>query len=126
MAKLPAQSKRSSADDATDRVVKAERQAESIFATQRELLDSLQQMNDSWFTRAKSEADLATTLVGKLAAARSLPDVTGAYRDWLALRLEKYVEDSNQVLLDVQRFFETGAGLLRNGKAANRPPRDIP
>ena len=53
--------------------------AESIFAAQRELLDSLQQMQDHWLARAKSEAELATTLAGKLASARSLPDVTDLY-----------------------------------------------
>ena len=117
MANLPAQSKSFSADDATD---EAERQVNSVFAAQRELLVSLQQMNERWFARARSEADLATALAGKLACARSLPDVTGAYRDWFAQRLEKYVEDSDRVLFDVQRFIETGAGLVSNG-AASKP-----
>jgi hypothetical protein len=101
-------------------------QAGSIAATQRELLDSLQQMNDHWFARAKSEAELATALAGKLASARSLPDVTGVYRDWLAHRLDKYVEDSNRVLLDVQRFIETGARLVGDGNAPSATARSIP
>lgn len=119
MANLSAQSNSHALAGAADELIRAQRQAGSVFATQRELLDSLQQMNDHWFARAKSEAELATTLAGKLASARSLPDVTGAYRDWLAYRLEKYVEDSNQVLLDVQRFIATGARLVRDGNAAN-------
>jgi hypothetical protein len=126
MANLSAQSNSSSPADATGQSVQARGQVESVFATQRELLDSLQQMNDHWLARAKSEAELATSLAGKLASARSLPDVTGAYRDWLAHRVEKYVEDSNQVLLDVQRFIATGARLVRDGNAANPTTRDSP
>lgn len=83
-------------------------------------------MNDRWFARAKSEADLATTLAGRLASACSLPDVTDAYRDWLAQRLEKYVADSNQVLLDVQRFIETGVCLVGDSNAEDAIARDDP
>src|SRR5215813_1376676 len=49
-------------------------QAKSVFATQKELLDALEQKNAHWFARAKSEAEFATTMANKLASARSMPD----------------------------------------------------
>ena len=41
-------------------------QAKSVFATQKELLDALEQKNAHWFARAKSEAEFATTMANKL------------------------------------------------------------
>lgn len=96
----------------------AQRHARSIFTTQRELLDALEQMNAHWFARAKSEAELAATMAGKLAAARSMPDVSDVYREWLGRRMQRYVEDSNHVLEDVQKFIETSSRLMQNGRGA--------
>jgi hypothetical protein len=93
----------------------AQQHAQSIFATQRELLDSLEQMNAHWFARAKSETELASALAGKLASARSVPDATDVYRDWLSRRMQRYVDDTNHVFLDVQKFIETGTRLMQNG-----------
>ncbi len=93
----------------------AQKQAKSVFATQKELLDSLEQMNEHWFARAKSEAELANALVSKLVSARSMPDVSSVYQDWFSQRIQRCVEDSNHVLLDVQKFIQTGARLVQNG-----------
>ena len=95
----------------------AQRQTSSIFAAQRDLLDSLAQMNEHWLERARSEAELAGTFASKLAAARSFPDATGVYSDWLSERINRYVADSNHVLLDVQKFIQTGTRFLQNGQA---------
>ena len=51
----------------------AQEQAKSVFATQKELLDALERMNEYWFARAKSEAELVTSVANKLASARSMP-----------------------------------------------------
>jgi hypothetical protein len=93
----------------------AQQHAQSVFTTQRELLDSLEQMNAHWFARAKSEAEQASMLAGRLASARSMPDVTDVYRDWLSRRMQRYVDDTNHVLLDVQKFIETGTRMMQNG-----------
>ena len=45
----------------------AKEQAKSVFAAQKELLDALEQINEHWFARAKSEAELATAMANKLA-----------------------------------------------------------
>jgi phage anti-repressor protein len=74
-------------------------------------------MNEHWFARVKSEAEFATAMANKLVSARSMPDMTSAYQDWLSQRMKRYVEDSNHVFGDVQKFFETGARMVnaRNG-----------
>ena len=69
-------------------------QAKSVFATQKELLDALEQKNAHWFARAKSEAEFATTMANKLASARSMPDMTSLYQDWLSQRMQRYVEEA--------------------------------
>jgi hypothetical protein len=90
-----------------------EKQAKAMFATQRELLDATEQMNERWFARAKSEAELAS----KLAAARSVPDLTSVCQEWISQQMQQYVEDSNHVMADVQKFIHTGARLMQNGRA---------
>jgi hypothetical protein len=72
-------------------------------------------MNAHWFARAKSEAEFATTMANKLASAWSMPDMTSVYQDWLNQRMQRYVEDSNHVLGDVQKFFQTSAQMARTG-----------
>lgn len=48
----------------------AHEQAKSVFAVQKELLDTLEEINEHWFARAKSEAEFAAVMANKLAAAR--------------------------------------------------------
>jgi hypothetical protein len=90
--------------------------SQSVFAAQKEFLDALEQINEHWFARAKSEAELATAMADKLAAARSMPDMTIAYQDWLGQRMQRCVEDSNRELADVQKLIQTGSRLAQNGR----------
>jgi len=96
----------------------AQKQAELIFASQKELLDTLTQMNEHWFARARSEAELTTELTSKLASARSMPDVISVYQDWLSQRMQRHVQDSNHVLVKVQNFIWMGARCLQNGHSS--------
>ena len=75
-----------------------------MFAAQKEFLDALEQINEHWFARAKSEAEFANAMADKLAAARSMPDMTIVYQDWFGQRVQRYVEDSNHILADVQKL----------------------
>ena len=59
----------------------AQEQAKSVFAAQKEFIDALEQINEHWFERAKSEAEFANAMANKLAAARSMPDMTIIYQD---------------------------------------------
>jgi Phasin protein len=99
--------------------VQAQEQAKSVFATQKELLDALERMNEYWFARAKSEAELVTSVANKLASARSMPDLTGVYQDWLGQRMQRYVEDSNHVFDDVQKLFQSRTRAAQNGRGGS-------
>ena len=94
----------------------AQEQAKSVLAAQKEFLDALEQINEHWFARAKSEAEFANAMADKLAAARSMPDMTIVYQDWFGQRVQRYVEDSNHILADVQKLMQTGTRLAQNGK----------
>lgn len=65
----------------------------------------------------KSEAEFAAAMANKLAAARSMPDMTTVYQDWFGQRMQRCVEDSNHVIADVQKLIQTGSRLAQNGKA---------
>lgn len=93
----------------------AQEQAKSVFAAQKELLNALEQINEHWFARAKSEAELATAMANKLAAVRSMPDKTTVYQDWFNQRMQRCVEDSNHVFADVQKLIRTGSRLTQTG-----------
>lgn len=93
----------------------AQEQAKSVFAAQKELLNALEQINEHWFARARSEAELATAMANKLAAVRSMPDMTTVYQDWFNQRMQRCVEDSNHVFADVQKLIRTGSRLTQNG-----------
>jgi uncharacterized membrane protein YfhO len=97
----------------------AQEHAKSVFATQKELLDALERMNEYWFARAKSEAELVTSVANKLASARSMPDLTSVYQDWLGQRMQRYVEDSNHVFDDVQKLFQSGIRVAHNGRGGS-------
>ena len=93
----------------------AHEQAKSVFAVQKELLDTLEEINEHWFARAKSEAEFSAAMANKLAAARSMPDMTTIYQDWFGQRMQRCLEDSNHVIADVQKLMRTGGRLAQNG-----------
>jgi hypothetical protein len=99
----------------------AHEQAKSVFAAQREFLDALEEINEHWFARAKSEAEFAAGMANKLAATRSVPDVTTLYQDWFGQRMQRCVEDSNHLVADVQKLMRTGTRLAQNGSGRSRP-----
>jgi Phasin protein len=101
--------------DFTHQFAQAHEQAQLVFATQKELFEALAQINQHWFARATSEAELAATTANKLASARSMPDMSSVYQDWLSQRMQRYVEDSSHVLADVQKLIRTGSRLAQNG-----------
>lgn len=93
----------------------ANEHAKSVFALQKELLDAFAEMNQHWLTRAKSETDFTTVMANKFASARSLPDMSSVYQDWLNQRMQRYVEDSKHVFDDVQKLIRAGTRLAQNG-----------
>jgi hypothetical protein len=105
--------------DFTQQFDQAYQHARSVFTTQKELLDALEQINEHWLARAKSEAEFATTTANKLVSARSVPDMTSVYQDWFGQCMQRCVEDSNHVFADIQKLMQTGTRLVQNGKASS-------
>lgn len=93
----------------------ANEQAKSVFAVQKDLLDTFAEMNQHWLAGAKSETEFTTTMANKFASARSMPDMTNVYQDWLGQRMQRYVEDSKHVFDDVQKLIRAGTRLAQNG-----------
>ena len=60
-------------------------------------------------------AEFAAAMANKLAAARSMPDLTTVYQAWFGQRMQRCVEDSNHVIADVQKLIRTGSRLAQNG-----------
>jgi hypothetical protein len=89
--------------------------AKSVFAAQKEFLDALEQINEHWFARAKSEVELAAGMASKLAATRSMPDVTMLCQDWFGQRMQRCLDDSNHLFADVQKLLRSGARVAQNG-----------
>jgi bacterioferritin-associated ferredoxin len=93
-------------------------QYEAALAMQRELLDTLEQMNHAWFARAQSEIDLAEEFIGKVAETRSIPGVATACQECISKQLEMLSEDSRRMLADGEKLLRAGTRHLANGAGA--------
>jgi len=87
---------------------------------QKEFFDRLQEINQAWFGRLKSEINLASDFAAKLMACRTLPETTTAYQECMGKRMELLAEDGQRLLADGQKFVNLGARFLLNG-AGNAP-----
>ena len=94
------------------------KQYEAALAMQRELLDTLEQMNQAGFARAQSEIDLAAEFIGKVAETRSIPDVATACQECISKQLEMFSEDSRRMLADGEKLLRAGTRHLANGGGA--------
>ena len=94
------------------------KQYEAALAMQRELLDTLEQMNHAWFARAQSEIDLAAEFIGKVAETRSIPGVATACQECISKQLEMFSEDSRRMLADGEKLLRAGTRHLANGAGA--------
>jgi len=82
---------------------------------QTEQLSNFQETNRQWLERVQAEANLASELVSKLTAARSIPDAMSAYQEWGSRRLEMMAEDTKHLMDNTQKFMQTSARLIANG-----------
>jgi len=92
---------------------------EVMVEMQKELLATIEEINQAWFSRAKSEATIASELVSKLTSARSVPETTTAYQECMGKHLDMFAEDSRRLLADSQKFFQLGTRFFMNGSATN-------
>jgi Phasin protein len=94
------------------------RQVEALVEAQAELFNALQEWNRDCFATATSETMLASDIVTKLMAARSLPEGGVLYQEWLGRWIGKVAEDSQRLLADGQKFMEASNRVVSNGWAA--------
>jgi hypothetical protein len=80
---------------------------EASALAQTELFRELQEISQHWSARAKSEADLASELIGKLTSARSVPEGAKAYQEWAGQRMQRAVEDAQHLIADGFKLMET-------------------
>ena len=92
---------------------------EALVEMQKDFLAAFEEMNQAWFSRARSEATIASELVSKLTTARSVPETTTAYQECMGKRLEMLAEDSRRLLADSQRFIQMSTRFLMNGAVTN-------
>jgi hypothetical protein len=88
---------------------------ESIVQVQKDMFDTLAEMNQRWLGRTTAEADLASELGAKLAAARSLPEATEACQRWMAQRVKLAAEDGQRFATDSQKLMEATGRMFSNG-----------
>ena len=96
----------------------AKKRVEATAAAQAALLKEYQEIGQHWSNRAKSEADLASELIGKLTSARSFPETATACQEWAGRRMQLVLEDGEHLLADSLKFLETAARSFSNGGTA--------
>jgi RIO-like serine/threonine protein kinase len=89
--------------------------AENFAKIQRELNDIFEETNRYWIGRAKSEAEFASELMAKLTNARSIPDATAVYQEWVSQRMQRLAEDNQQFFSDSQKFLTACTKLAAGG-----------
>jgi hypothetical protein len=77
---------------------------EGLTKIQKEFGGAFEETSRYWSDRAKSEAEFASDLVAKLSGARSIPDATTVYQEWLGRRMERLAEDSQKFAADCQKL----------------------
>jgi hypothetical protein len=98
--------------DPADLAKIGEKQAEAFNEAQRELSALIQETNEAWQSRAELERDMAGELTRKLSAAKTLPDVAGAYQEWIARHVELMAKDREKALANGQKFANAMSRLM--------------
>jgi hypothetical protein len=59
-----------------------------------------------WLSRVTSEAELATKLMEKITAARSMYDAMAAYQEWMSARMDRFEEDNRRLWGQTRKAME--------------------
>ena len=93
----------------------AGKRVESLVQMQKDMFYTLAEINQCWLGRATAEAQLASELGAKLAAARSLPESAEVCQQWMAQRAKMAAEDGQRFTTDSQKLMEVTARMFYNG-----------
>jgi hypothetical protein len=91
------------------------KQVEAMVEVQKELVSAMDEASRGWAARVKAETDLAAEFSGKLTAARSIPETTAIYQEWMGRRMELFAQDSQRYVADIQKLTTAAARLLPKG-----------
>jgi hypothetical protein len=94
---------------------KAKSRMEALFEVQKELVSTLEDINQDLLNRAKAEAELAAEFVTKLSAVRSVPDATTTYHSWASRELELLAADGRQMMANGEKLMQASRRLFSNG-----------
>lgn len=98
----------------------SQKRTEAAIAVQHDLFNEIQELNQHWLERAKSEAELAAEFVNTLTAARSVPESLTAWQQWTSRRMQMATEDGQRVFADGFKLMEKCACLFPNGEPPAR------
>ena len=93
----------------------AMKRVDALAQFQSELFGKIQEINQYWVDRIRSEAALTSEFASKLAAARSIPETTTVCQELASRRMKLASEDVNYLLGEGQKFMQSGVRLLSNG-----------
>jgi hypothetical protein len=88
---------------------------EDAVSLQKQFVTYLQDVNRNCVEHMQSEAAIASEFGGRLASARSMPDVVAAWQEWTNRRMELLAQDGRQVLKETENLMEAGARVFANG-----------
>jgi hypothetical protein len=87
----------------------------TITEMQKELLAAFEQFNRAQLAHVKQEMDLASEFVGKVTAARAVPDLMRAYQDWVSKRMALFAVGGGKLFQNSQRVVNATMKLLEGG-----------
>ena len=95
----------------------ARQNIEWLAAIQKQLLDVLNKANHEWVTFLNEEAELASNLSKKVTTAKSMPDATAGYQEWISRHMELTTRQARIIFENTQEFTKTCMQVVSGGKA---------
>jgi hypothetical protein len=75
------------------------------------------EMRAEWLSRATSQAELATKLMEKVTAARSMYGAMAAYQEWMRERMARFEEDNRRLWGQTQKAMEATGLVSQSGSS---------
>lgn len=90
-------------------------QFEAFLEVQQEFVKRAQEFNRSQMEWAKLETSLVSEFAEKIGSARSLPEVLGAYQEWMSRHMQSLAEESRKLVDDSRDLASTTMRLFSDG-----------